>query len=264
MAAKNYKKTKTLLQKYIKNIKAPYFYFIKYYLAKFLNIYPITLRFRNGFKFKIYSITDHFHCQEYINNYYNINNIKNKKIIVDIGANTGDFSIFVSKKSKKIFAFEPVPQLYNKMKENIKLNNVKNVRTFKYAIAENDGVVNFNPETNNFCARVVKKGKMKFSAITWNTLYKIIGKPKEIDLLKIDCEGGEYTLIKQKHILKKIKDIRIELHIFDEKDKINAKKLIAIFKEYKFKPKNTTYDNIIFNLNSAIPFYYIYIHLEKE
>lgn len=253
-----------LFKKYDKYIKQPYLYFIKYYLSKLLNIYPITLNFKNGLKYKIYSVADHFHCQEYINNYYDIKNIEHKNIVLDIGANSGDFSIFISQKATQVFAFEPIPLLFNRIKENAKINNFKNIHIFNYAIAERSGQITFNPEDNVFCARAVNNGKLKVSAVTWNELYKLIGRPACIDLLKMDCEGGEYTLIKSNKILDVVKDLRIELHIYCESDKSSAKRLIEILKKYKFKPKNLTYNKILSNIDSSTAFYCIEIHLQKE
>lgn len=58
------------------------------------------------------------------------------RIIVDIGAGFGDFSIFIAKKfpQAKIFAFEPDSAYFVLLKENIRLNKVKNIIPHKMAI----------------------------------------------------------------------------------------------------------------------------------
>lgn len=58
--------------------------------------------------------------------------VKNSKIILDIGANNGYYSLLAAKykTDTKIFAFEPVPIIYNQFIKNISINNLKNITTF--------------------------------------------------------------------------------------------------------------------------------------
>lgn len=94
-------------------VKHNLFFGINSYLTKIkMNLkYIVEV---DGYKFIFEKIEDGSCIWEYLKNYYNINNIKNKEVIVDIGANIGDFSIFVSKKSKQIYSFEPLPTYIKK------------------------------------------------------------------------------------------------------------------------------------------------------
>lgn len=58
------------------------------------------------------------------------------RIIVDIGAGFGDFSITITKKYPrvKIFAFEPDSFYFNLLQENIRLNKVRNIIVYQKAI----------------------------------------------------------------------------------------------------------------------------------
>jgi len=58
------------------------------------------------------------------------------KIIIDIGAGFGDFSIMIAKKfpGARIYAFEPDQSYFSLLKENIKINNVQNVFAFNTAV----------------------------------------------------------------------------------------------------------------------------------
>jgi hypothetical protein len=53
--------------------------------------------------------------------------IKKNSICLDIGANIGFHSLFLSKISKKVISFEPIKSLYDQFNESIKINNIKNI-----------------------------------------------------------------------------------------------------------------------------------------
>ena len=54
-------------------------------------------------------------------------------IIIDVGANEGSFlRQYLNDENNMIFAFEPVPHLYEKLK-SLELN-YKNIKVFNYAI----------------------------------------------------------------------------------------------------------------------------------
>jgi hypothetical protein len=56
--------------------------------------------------------------------------------IVDIGAQTGLYTLYAKYLSKsKFYAFEPFPKSLEILNQNLKLNNIKNVETFPFAIS---------------------------------------------------------------------------------------------------------------------------------
>jgi FkbM family methyltransferase len=197
-------------------VKHNVFFCINSYLSKIKINFKYVVEV-DGYKFIFEKIEDGTNIWEYLKNYYNINNIKNKDVIVDIGANIGDFSIFTSKKAKQIYSFEPLPHIYKKMKTNIKLNKIKNIKTYNLTISDKDGYIKMDNQQNSVLSKLDDNGTLNVKTISWDTLNKMT--PKKIDLLKIDIEGGEYTLLKQPKILNKVEEIRMELHINDQKDK---------------------------------------------
>lgn len=71
---------------------------------------------------------------EYFSEYFK----NNKKInIIDCGANIGSYSIFFSKfiNCEKIYSFEPHNEIYNYLKENISLNNCKNINLYNIGLS---------------------------------------------------------------------------------------------------------------------------------
>jgi 2-polyprenyl-3-methyl-5-hydroxy-6-metoxy-1,4-benzoquinol methylase len=68
-----------------------------------------------------------------------INNIKkSNSIFIDIGCNYGAFSIPIAKlkTNLNIFCFDPSKKSLNKLKENIKLNDLRNIKYFELGIGE--------------------------------------------------------------------------------------------------------------------------------
>ena len=68
-----------------------------------------------------------------------LNEIKSSDIVMDVGANIGTHSILFSKKcgiSGKVFSIEPNALSASRLKENIKLNNLSNIKIFNVALGK--------------------------------------------------------------------------------------------------------------------------------
>jgi len=68
--------------------------------------------------------------------------ILSNDVVVDIGANIGVFNIYAAKKTKnKVYAFEPFPDNYKILKNNIFQNKLDNIQPYNYAISDYSGIV---------------------------------------------------------------------------------------------------------------------------
>jgi FkbM family methyltransferase len=131
-------------------------------------------------------------------------NIKRDDVVVDIGANIGVFSVFAaSQKAKRVYAFEPNPEAYNTLCENIKINKLDRVVfSFNLAVSNVDNEVlsipiksspynrMSNVESDDDC-------KMLSQKIKTISLKTILEKNEitQIDLCKLDCEGFEFPIL---------------------------------------------------------------------
>ena len=138
---------------------------------------------------------------------------KKDKVIVDIGAGFGDFSIFAAKKNPdaKIYAFEPDRTYIPLLKENIKKNRVGNVRVNSEAVFSMEQIFRFiRPQSNRS-----KYGPNHFT---------------QCDFMKIDCEGCEFQILSKESLkfLGSVKKISMEYH---ENDRFKVRTLVDLLRK---------------------------------
>lgn len=187
-------------------IRLPYYFssLLKLLLNSKITFRKNTIRLKkHNLNFKIKTILDLLILKEVIlDEEYENSEVKierGDRVIVDIGAGFGDFSILAAKKypEAKIFAFEPNHSYFSLLQENIKGNRVKNVKAFKKAIVSLDEVFN-----------LIRSGK--------------------IDFLKMDCEGCEYEIISKRNLnsLRKVKKMVMEYHEIETKSARHLKEIL--------------------------------------
>ncbi len=126
---------------------------------------------------------------------YHFTDIQPSDIVLDIGANVGAFSIFVSKFVKHVYAVEPM--VTDLLKENIRKNNIKNI-----VVLGNECLGYGNVDI------LWANKTRKMIGSTLKELIQLCG--GHIDFLKCDCEGEEWNIRPEE--LSGIRRIEIELH----------------------------------------------------
>ncbi len=129
--------------------------------------------------------------------------LKQSSIFIDIGANTGLFSLLAasSEEMKEVHGFEPMDAAYNLFKDNVSLNKFSNIRINKIALSDFDGESIFNiqmegsdiPLGSSLRSDVGEHGifqKVKVVTMKLDT-YAVQNNFNRIDLMKIDTEGTE-------------------------------------------------------------------------
>lgn len=136
------------------------------------------------------------------------------KFILDIGANTGCYSIFSAVKNPKseIWAFEPYPTNIVRLKLNLSLNNLANVVLFEKAVGNDIKTIKISvPQNGQICDTV--SADADFS----NLFYKEFITYKEIEVEQIKLDELTY---KRKIDLMKIDVENYELAVLDGARKI--------------------------------------------
>lgn len=150
-----------------------------------------------------------FEGREYvIDEYSNLNSyemwrsVKKNDIVVDIGASVGPFAFnALSAKAKKVYCVEPSSEFC----ELIKKNNSKFTmgKSKSPLVVVNKAISDITSDQEqlsykNNDVHIFGKDK-KFTTITFEDFlneYKI----EKINFLKIDCEGGEYSILNEKYL----------------------------------------------------------------
>lgn len=174
---------------------------------------------------------------------YDIKLNKTNPVIFDLGAHIGLSILFFKSKypDSQIVAFEPNPNIFPILEENILYNKIENVELHNTALGNNDGIKDFYIDcTGNDCFSTASftpqawNGKQITTTIKVKTekLSKYIN--TNIDILKIDTEGSELEIIKEVEKAGKlslIKNVIIEFHPIKNR---NPKKITDILNKNNF------------------------------
>lgn len=137
-----------------------------------------------GFKYRISELTHSYHLEKI--------NFRDDDIIIDIGANNGDLYLCFNNKIN-YYGFEPSPEVYLNLNENIKNQNLYNLgvwnienKNIDFYLSDDFGDSSIIP-INKFSKKI---------SIQTTTLDQIISKiGKKIKLLKIEAEGAEPEIL---------------------------------------------------------------------
>jgi len=166
--------------------------------------------------------------------------------IVDIGAHNGYFSIWAfinTNKNSRIFSYEPVPDNYEIALDNIRNNNISNIRLYNKGISGKRGemILYLNKQHTGghsiYKERVMTCSVEKISEINveCGTLEDIFNENEieDCDFCKIDCEGAEFGILSNapEDILRKVKVFTIEFHEFGGH---KVDELVNLFKKNNF------------------------------
>jgi len=145
------------------------------------------------------------------------------EFVIDIGANVGYFSLFALSKnpSAKVFAYEPIPKNF-KLLNKYKLQNPHlNLQVFNKAVSKPNqkSIILHFDESDEFTtsASLFSDDKQLDKLEVESTSLESIIKDNQlnkVDLVKLDCEGAEYSILynTDEKIFGKIKMLAIETH----------------------------------------------------
>ncbi len=195
--------------------------------SKLFNLKIKNIELKDGVKFSVDGIIPKADLSMLVETWFNHDytplgfEIGEKDLVIDIGANNGFFSIFAAKKatSGHVISFEPVPELVNKIKTNIDLNKISNIKLEQLAVSNKKGHIEFYiSKTHNGCHSLFKRSASDDKIII-NTIkledYCFENKIQKINLLKMDCEGAEYDIfnsLSAKFLKNNIEKISMEYH----------------------------------------------------
>jgi FkbM family methyltransferase len=143
--------------------------------------------------------------------------IEEGDVVVDLGAHIGAFTLFAARKAGVVLSYEPEPENFAILKENVKANGlIGKVKIFKRAVWSERGFFPLHSDHNgSHIASLTNRG-VKSVLVKTVTLKDIFteNKLEHIDFLKVDVEGAELQIFKstKANILTAIKKIAVECH----------------------------------------------------
>lgn len=115
---------------------------------------------------------------------------------LDVGANIGYYSIMAGARGASVHCFEPVPHLYEKLRENIALNPAAQISAYRLALAEESGSASFfvvHDASNLGLSSLEASAGAEEISVETKTLDDLVREQgiNRVDLIKVDVEGAE-------------------------------------------------------------------------
>jgi FkbM family methyltransferase len=185
--------------------------------------YPFTLQLRHEKPIPIEELTDlKAFWQIYLRRIYRVD--AKDRIIVDLGANVGIFTLYAARCAAhaKIFAVEPFPSTFLRLVVIVCGHALEDrVTCLNAAAAGTNGLRTMSevpvPSQRRTLASTSSAASMNpGTQVTGKTLEAILDENKlqQVDLLKVDIEGSEYEvfLSSSQNVLARVSRIAMEYH----------------------------------------------------
>jgi len=154
--------------------------------------------------------------------------------VVDVGANTGLFTLWAATQARRVIAIEPTAAIHC-LQKSLALNQIQNVSVVQSAVSDRGATIDllvypgFNAITHAVHFQSARWGRrlvrfllpreqeepVRITAPA-QTLAEILRTQNvaRVDFLKVDCEGGEYALFESvsDETLRRIQRIALEFH----------------------------------------------------
>lgn len=148
----------------------------------------------------------------YVDNSFLKKYIHPHSIVIDIGANIGQFNFFCQHylNAAYVYSFEPISKSFSLLTKNT------NGNIFPYAITTKKNEIFFIPTTSLMASKYQLGTLDKKEKIQGVSLDKFLKKLniQDINLLKIDTEGSEYNVLQtSKNTLKKSRYLLLETSV---------------------------------------------------
>jgi FkbM family methyltransferase len=137
---------------------------------------------------------------------------KRSNVVYDIGAHIGYYTLLAARFTApggKIFAFEPLPENFQKLKTHVEINNSTNIVIIEKAVSFNTGVTLFTDSGNDVANSINENSPMfqfgKTIEVKTAALDDLLenGFLQPPQLVKMDIEGAEYDALRGAELLLK-------------------------------------------------------------
>jgi FkbM family methyltransferase len=176
-------------------------------------------------------------------------------VVVDIGAHVGMVSTYLGKRFPylKIFAYEPIPQNFQNLELNLRINKVTNVKPRNMAVTSDGRNLEMTVHFSNSGGASAHLAELDlpdhFRLSVRSTTLDAIFADNDISrcrVLKLDCEGTEHEILHHTRSLDKIDFLVAEFHInnYLSKEKGFSLQTLIELCEASFDERHLTYSTI--------------------
>jgi len=134
---------------------------------------------------------------------------KKSDVVLDVGAHIGFFSVLAAIVSPRssVYAFEPLPRVYERLERNVGLNRLTNVHCFCAAVGEQDGTQEFyfpnehapvsSSLRSDMLLATLGEEIVRHVNVQVTTLDSVVetNKLEKVDLIKLDTERTEHDVL---------------------------------------------------------------------
>ncbi len=152
-------------------------------------------------------------------------------VFFDIGANIGSYALVASEQPRaNVFAFEPHPETFRYLSENLALNRRENVRAVNLALGTDNGTAQLTDQPGSSVNHVVAIGgpgsigvacrRVDWCCQEWGVQPRIV---------KLDVEGHEYTVLQGfGDYLRHVQALLIEMNGLSEQRGVDREDIHAL------------------------------------
>ncbi len=188
---------------------------------------------------------------------YVIDHLKKGDMAYDIGANIGYFTVImgvVVSGEGKISSFEPMPNNLVKLKENIILNNLKNITINEIALSDRTGEIQMHSPVDDLAfasiytpdnASTNTGNIINVKTDLLDNIWTNSGEP-DISVIKLDVEGAEVAVLKGALNCLKTCKPKILLEANSEEEFNSIRKIIEPLNYTYYQPKGFKKWNWVF------------------
>ncbi|MBI4243410.1 MAG: FkbM family methyltransferase [Planctomycetes bacterium] len=171
-------------------------------------------------------------------------------VFVDVGAYEGLYTFYAGRRAINgtIYSFEPNPEMFRIMQENVSNNKIGNVIAVNKAVRDKVGKVNFFVDEKDPCCssthienihQLSEKGSITIDSTSLDSFLVDEGKIKRVDFVKIDAEGDDGLVVRgMKKVIEKFRPkILLELWLSGlNSAEVSPLEVFKIFQSYGYKP----------------------------
>jgi len=169
--------------------------------------------------------------------------VKNDWVCIDVGTYIGLHTLTLSKLCEKVIGFEAQPLIYDCLENTLKYKNINNVTLYNIALSNEEGHTKiFTNNNGDASLEGIRDYKFKYNYnIKKNKLdnYNI----QHVDLIKIDIEGSEWSMLEGANDLITKHRPLIILETF--KGKKNKTKLNEFCSRFNYSQEYISCDNYL-------------------